>query len=39
MRGLLIERAPKEWREKIIAIPNEGLKSFIPLGRGEIIIK
>jgi len=39
IRGLLVEKAPKSWREKILAIPNEGLQGFVPFGKGEITLK
>jgi predicted ribosome quality control (RQC) complex YloA/Tae2 family protein len=39
IRGLLVERAPEEWREKIGIIRNEEFQSFIPFGRGEVIVK
>jgi hypothetical protein len=39
IRKLLLEKIPREWREKIMAIPNEKFHSFIPFGRGEVILK
>jgi len=39
IRGLLVEKAPKSWRERILAIPNEELRAFVPFGKGEITLK
>jgi len=39
VRGLLAEKAPKSWREKILAIRNEQLQGFVPFGKGEVTLK
>lgn len=39
IRALLIEKAPKNWREKILAVPNVELQGFAPFGKGEVILK
>jgi len=39
IRSLLIEKAPKSQREKIMAIPNSELQSFVPFGVGEVTFK
>jgi len=39
IRSLLVEKAPKNWREKILAVPNEELQGFVPFGKGEVTLK
>jgi len=39
IRGLLAGKAPSEWRDRILAIPNEQLQGFVPFGLGEVILK
>lgn len=39
IRPSLVEKAPKDWREKILAISNAELQGFIPFGRGEVTLK
>ena len=39
IRDLLIEKAPKNWREKILTIPNQEFMGFVPFGIGEVILK
>jgi hypothetical protein len=39
IRGLLVKKAPKEWREKILSLSNAELQGYIPFGRGEVTLK
>jgi predicted ribosome quality control (RQC) complex YloA/Tae2 family protein len=39
IRGLLAEKAPKNLRQQILAMPNEQLQGFIPFSTGEITLK
>lgn len=39
IRGLLVEKAPRNWREKILAIPNGDFMGFVPFGIGEVTLK
>jgi len=39
IRGLLIEKAPKNLHEKILAIPNQEFTGFVPFGSGEATLK
>jgi predicted ribosome quality control (RQC) complex YloA/Tae2 family protein len=39
IRRLLAEKAPKERRQEILAIPDAELQPFIPFGRGEVTLK
>jgi len=39
VRSLLSEKAPKAWREKILATPKQELQSFVPFGKGEVMLK
>ncbi len=39
IRGLLVEKAPKNWHEEILTIPKEKLMRFVPFGKGEVTLK
>jgi hypothetical protein len=39
IRSLLIDKAPRNWRERILAIPDEELMGFVPFGIGEVTLK
>jgi len=39
IRGLLIEKTPRNLRQEILAIPKEELRGFVPFGKGEVILK
>ncbi len=39
IRSFLANKAPKNWREKILSIPNEQLQVFVPFGLGEATLK
>jgi len=39
IRRLLSERAPKDWRQKILSIPDAELQGSIPFGKGEVTLK
>lgn len=39
IRRLLAEKAPKDWRQKILTIPDAELQPFVPFGRGEVTLK
>lgn len=39
IRKALIEKAPKEWKERILAVPNDEFRSCVPFGRAQVILK
>jgi len=39
VRGLLVEKASKNWHQKILAVSNEELRGFVPFGKGEVAFK
>ncbi len=36
VRGMLAEKAPKDWRKQILRTPLEEIQTFIPSGKGDI---
>ncbi len=36
VRGMLAEKAPKDWRKRILGTPLEEIQAFIPSGKGDI---
>jgi len=39
IRALFIKNAPRNWRERILSIPNEEFMVFVPFGIGEVTLK
>ena len=39
IRRLLAEKAPRDWRQRVLTLPDAELQPFIPFGRGEVTLK